>query len=225
MERLTYIPIPDYDRRAALDEIDSGAPDRIVLALLALASSDADWQWAQSVCVEFSQSPNDNIRGTAILCFGYIARCQGRLDTEVAIPIVIEALSDPSAFVSGYANDALDDILMYCIPEDYDRSKAIALLRSERIDRILLGLFTIAKRDIDSQFAQDRCIEYSTHPNDVVRGKALEGFATIVWEHRPIDVGKVVRILSEATTDEGYAGSCARSSLECIETYLRAEDV
>lgn len=114
---------------------------------------------------------------------------------------------------------------MFCIAEDYDRTKALALLKSQRIDKILLGLFAIAKRDSDSKFAQEICIEYSTHPNEVVRGEALKGFATIVWENRPIDVEEVMRILSEAVNDTGYRGLCARSAIECIETYLSTEDI
>lgn len=224
MERLTYVPIPDYDRGAAIREIESGVADRIVLALLALAFNDADGHWVQNLCVNFSNNPNDNVRGTAILCFGYIARFRGTLDTEVTVPIVIEGLSDPSDFVRENAADTLDDILIFCIPKDYDRAAALELLRSERIDNILLGLFAIARSDSDSEFAQGKCLEYSTHPNDIIRGQALKGFATIVFEHRQINLEKVMPILSEAANRDGYAGECARSAIECIETYSRADD-
>ena len=73
MERLTYEPVPNYDRGTATREIESGDADRLVRALLALAFYDADWHWVQDLCVNFSDSPVDNVRGTAILCFGYIA--------------------------------------------------------------------------------------------------------------------------------------------------------
>jgi hypothetical protein len=223
-ERLTYVEVPKYDKDTAVREIESDAPDRIVLALLALAFYDTDWRWVQNHCVRLSNNPNDNVRGTAILCLGYIARFRGTLDTELAVPLVIDAMSDPDAFVRGNAADALDDILLFCIPENYDRAKALELLRSERVDDILLGLFGIARSDGDSEFAQGKCFEYSTHPNEAIRGQALKGFATIVYEHRHIDVEKVMRVLSEAAERDGYAAECARSAIECIETYLQADD-
>ena len=224
MERSTYISIPDYDRDTALREIDSGITDRVVLALLSLAFYDPDWRWVQNLCVNFSKNLNDNIRGVAILCFSHLAHIHRELDTEITVPIVIDGLKDPSDYVRGTAEDTLEEILMFCTPKDYDRAAALELLRSERIDKTLLGLFAIAKRDRDSKFAEGKCIEYSTHPNEVIRGQALKGFATIVWEHREIDVEKAIGILSEAAKKEGYAVECARSAIDCIETYLEGDD-
>lgn len=224
MERLTYKPIPDYDRATAIGEIESGIPERIVRALLSLAIHNPDWRWVQNLCVGFSDSQNDSVRAIAILCFGHIARFQGALDTEVTIPILIDGLNDPSNWVRGNASDTLDDILINCSPREYDRAAAVDLLRSEQIDKTLLGLFAIAKSDSDSEFAQERCIEYSSHPTEVIRGQALKGFATIVYEHRQIDVEKVMRVLSEAASNEGYVGECARTTIEYIETYLQPDD-
>jgi hypothetical protein len=223
MERLNYIEIPVYEKGTAVREIESGAPDRIALSLLALAFHETDWPWVQNLCVNFSNDLNNNVRGTAIQCFGYIARFRGTLDTEVAVPLVIDALSDSEDFVRGIADDALEDILMFCIPTDYARHAALELLRSDRIDNKLLGLSAIARSDSDSKFAQAKCIEYSTHPDEVIRGQALKGFGTIVWEHRHIDLEKVMRILSEASNSDGYAGECARSAIDYIETYRQAD--
>src|ERR1700753_1116504 len=122
MKQITYLPIPDYDRNTALDEIASGVPERIVNALLALAFSDTDWRWTQDLCMSFVDSPDDNIRGIAILCLSYVARFRRMLDTETAIPIAIAALDDPSDYVRGNADYALEDILMCCISENYDRA-------------------------------------------------------------------------------------------------------
>ena len=224
MKNLIYKEIPEYDRATALQEIDSCVTTRVVDALLALAFYEPDWRWVQGLCVEHSRSANENVRGVAILCFGHLARIHRMLDTEMVVPVIINAMADPSNFVRGHSEDALDDILMFCIPDAYQRAAAIEKLGSERIDSILLGLYDIAKNDSDSQFAQAVCIEHSNHPNQIVRGVALRGFAAIVYQHGQIDNGKIIGILTEAAQVNGYAGERARSAIECIEKYLLADD-
>ena len=225
-QNLIYKAVPELDRDTALKELDSGFAERAVEALLALAFYDPDGRWVQNICRKYSGSSNEDVRRIAILCFGHLARIHRTLETELVVPIVIEAMEDPSAYLSGTARDALGDILMFCIPDNYQRTAAVANLGSERIDRILLGLFEIAKNDSDSQFAQERCLEYSHHPNPVIRGVALNGFATIICQHRQIDLEATMRLLAEAAGSDGYPGECARSAIDSIETHLLAiEDV
>lgn len=224
MNQLIYEPVPEYDRDTALHEIESGNPEKVIRALLSLAFYDSDWRSVQNLCVNFSNDLNENVRGIAILCFGYIAHFQASLDTQVAIPIVIERMNDSSTYVRGNAYDALEDILMFCTPPNYSRAEALDFLTAEQIDKNLLGLFAITKNDTDSEFAQEICLKYSSHPEEIIRGQALKGFATIIYEHRQIDLEKVLPILSGAAKNDGYAGECARVAIECIETYSEEGD-
>ena len=159
MEIRRYEEIPDYDRRMAIQELESGAVDRVVRALLSLAHTDPDRPWVESLCSHYAESTDWNIRGIAVLCFGHLARVHRKLDTETAVPIVIRALDDPSDFVRGQADTALSDILMFGRPQPYERDTAVGNLRSGPIDKVLLGLFAIAKDDPDGKFAAEVCLE------------------------------------------------------------------
>jgi hypothetical protein len=224
MKQFTYEPIPEYDRDTALREMESAVTERVTRALLALAFYDSDWHFVQSLCITHSKNPDQNIRGIAILCLGHLARIHKRLQTEVAVPQVIEGLQDSNDYVRRCAEDALEDILMFCTGNDYERTSVLEQLKSERIDDILLALYAIAKNEPDSEFAQANCVEYSHYFNEVIKGQALKGFATIVYEHRQIDLAKVMPILSEASRAGGYSGECARSTIECIEAYRQGDE-
>ena len=89
---LIYREVPEYDRDTAIREIDSGVSERMVEALLALAFHNPDWHWVQDICIKYSNSSDANVRGVAILCFGHLARLHRMLDTEIVVPIVIEAM-------------------------------------------------------------------------------------------------------------------------------------
>jgi hypothetical protein len=224
MNQFIYEPIPEYDRDTAIQEMESGVTERLTRALLALAFYDSDWRFVQSLCIKNSKDADENIRGIAILCLGHLARIHRALQTEIAVPAVVEALEDSSNYVRGCAGDTLDDIMIFCSGDKYERATALERLKSKRIDDVLLALFAIAKNEVDSEFAQAKCVEYAHHPDEVIRGQALKGFATIAYEHRKIDLDQIMPILEAATRLNGYAGECARSTIECVETYIEADE-
>src|SRR3954452_10439290 len=108
MTQLIYEPIPEYDWDTAIRELESGIKERITLALLSLAfhGSGSDWLYVQTLCLKYAKSEDQNIRRTAILCFGYLGRFQ-TLQTDIVLPVVIEALQDSSDFVRGCADETL----------------------------------------------------------------------------------------------------------------------
>lgn len=219
-----YEEVADYDRATAIDEIASGDPARICTALLSLAYYDPDWEYLQGLFIAHSEGSDESVRGTALLCLGHLARIHNRLQTALVVPRIIEALNDASDYVKGCAEDALDDVLMFTRSAPYDREAAGALLVSGRIDLILIGLHDIAKNDADAKFAEARCFEFIQHPNEVVRGQALKGFATMVYENRKVDLERVLSILKDSSKLEGYEGRCAAEALEAIRIYLEADD-
>ncbi|MFD1888237.1 CPCC family cysteine-rich protein [Paenibacillus wenxiniae] len=98
----------------SLKLINSEDRDTQVNGLLALAYQANDWEFAQERMIRYSEHPDENIRGIAILCFGHIARIHGMIDQALVMPILNKALYDESAFVRGHAESALDDIRMFC---------------------------------------------------------------------------------------------------------------
>jgi len=220
MKHVVYEAIPRLGRQRAIREIESGFTDRVIRALLSLATYDSDRCWVQKICVKQSKSLDESVRGIAVLCFGHLARIHGTLEMGSAIRALLGALEDSSDYVRGQAVTALDDILTFCVAQRYDRTAAISQLESLRLDDVLLALAAIVKHDQDAQFALAKCLEYSTHPNEVVRGQALRGLATLVWDHKHLDLEAAIPILTEAAKTPGYAGECAANALESINTYL-----
>jgi hypothetical protein len=78
-------------------------------AVVAVALHDADWRYAQTLCISLSTHPHYNVRGNAILGFGHIARIHGKLDQSIVQPIIEAALWDPNDYVRGHGVDAADD--------------------------------------------------------------------------------------------------------------------
>jgi hypothetical protein len=223
MKQFIYEPIPEYDRDTAIQEMESGVTERLTRALLSLAFYDSDRHFVQSLCIKHSKDANDDVRGIAILCLGHLARIHRALQTDNAMSTVIEALHDSNNYVRGCAEDALDDIMIFCSGDEYQRATALEQLKSGKIDDVLLALFAIAKNEPDSEFAQAKCVEYAHHPDEVIRGQALKGFATIVYEHRKITIDQIMPMLIAASKLNSYAGECARSTIECIKTYIEAD--
>ena len=103
----------EYSREKALEVLSSLDMETVVYGLLGIVFCDSDWRWVQQICLEYSNSSDENIRGIALLCFGHIARFHRKLDVEVIKPVLLNALKDESAFVRGHAGDALSDIKMF----------------------------------------------------------------------------------------------------------------
>lgn len=89
----------------------SGDLKEICVTLVSLALNDADWKWVQQKCINHSNDPAPEVRGTAVTCLGHLARLHRELDVDVVAPIIQRLMHDPE--VAGRAEDAWDDILVY----------------------------------------------------------------------------------------------------------------
>ena len=98
--------------------IHSGETERIVEGLIALSFLDNDWRWIQSLCLFFSKSEDENVRGIAILCLGHLARIHRTIDIDIVKPVILEALNDHSDFVRGHADSALIDLETFCVQSE-----------------------------------------------------------------------------------------------------------
>ena len=90
----------------ALQADDSAA---LLQAVIGVAMYDADWQYAQSLCIRLSAHPHFNVRGNAVLGFGHIARVHGHLDRVLVQPIIVAALQERDDYVRGQSFAAADD--------------------------------------------------------------------------------------------------------------------
>lgn len=84
------------------------------LELLRLAESGEDYEKALILAVECARSPDRWLRINALHCFGYIARVYGRLELEVALPLLHEARHEATDVeVAAAAQDALSDLEVF----------------------------------------------------------------------------------------------------------------
>jgi hypothetical protein len=107
--RARYEEIPEWTRDAVEQAVRDDDVDALIRAVVAVAMHDADWHYAQDLCIRLSAHRHFNVRGNAVLGFGHIARVHRRLDRGVVQPIVEAALRDPDDYVRGHGVDAADD--------------------------------------------------------------------------------------------------------------------
>jgi hypothetical protein len=108
---LKYESVEPISRKRAQISFSSGNPRLIREALIRVALYDEDWSWTEHWCLHFIASNDPEIRATAILCLGHIARVHGQLDTAIVVPLLRKLKNDP--LVGGYADNALSDIYTY----------------------------------------------------------------------------------------------------------------
>lgn len=81
--------------------------------LISLAEGGQEYGAALSRAVAYAKSPEPSLRMNALHCLGYIARVYGRLDLDVALPLLREGENDPVPDVAAAARDALDDLEVF----------------------------------------------------------------------------------------------------------------
>lgn len=109
MEILKYEPIEHYTQAEIDKAVKENNADRLLLMVLSVALYSDDQEYAENFCVQLSNHEHFNVRGNAILGFGHIARIHRKLNEKRVKPIIKNALKDENEYVSGHANDVVDD--------------------------------------------------------------------------------------------------------------------
>jgi hypothetical protein len=96
------------------DVLDRDDPKELCVVPIVITNlGPPDFQWAEDICIRLAAHPDPNVRGNAILAFGYLARTCGKVTRAVVEPIVSAGLSDPHPYVRQHAEGAADDIEIY----------------------------------------------------------------------------------------------------------------
>jgi hypothetical protein len=82
--------------------------EEIVHALLSITHYESDWHWVQDRALSCLHSPSPDVRRTAVLCLGHLARIHGQIDRPKVIAALTKLRTDPEC--SGQVEDALEDI-------------------------------------------------------------------------------------------------------------------
>jgi hypothetical protein len=107
---MKYEPIPEMSVADVEAAISRNQPEDLLVAVLSAALYGRDREWAEGICSRLAAHEHFNVRGTAILGLGHLARIHGRLDRLVVLPIIEAGLVDPHEYVRGQANAAADDV-------------------------------------------------------------------------------------------------------------------
>ena len=110
---MKYQEIPVMSKAEIEAAILEDNPDELLFSVLSAALYADDRKWAESICIKLSEHQHFNVRGNAILAFGYIARKHGALEKKMVEPLIEKALQDPNKWVRGQTENAADDVEMY----------------------------------------------------------------------------------------------------------------
>jgi HEAT repeat protein len=105
---LNYEHVERKTREELLRLFDSDDPPSIAAALYSAAYHDSDWKWVQSQCLRCLTSPDLRVRWAAATCLGDLSVFHHKLDLELVIPALKQALNDPS--IRSTVDDSLEQI-------------------------------------------------------------------------------------------------------------------
>jgi hypothetical protein len=107
-DELKYEPVECRTRQELVRQFDSGDASSIAAALYSATYHDPDWKWVQSQCLRYLTSPELQVRWAAATCLGDLSVFHHKLDLELVIPALQQALNDPS--IRSTVGDSLDQI-------------------------------------------------------------------------------------------------------------------
>ena len=96
---MKYEDLPELGRTVILARLAAGSNSETAQAILSAALFDDDWKWAQDICIKHSTHENANVRGSAILGLGHIARIHRKLENAPVIQAIKSGLNDVDEFV------------------------------------------------------------------------------------------------------------------------------
>ncbi len=104
---------PDYpDLATAKSVLTGGDGRRVAEVLTGLALHHTNRRWIEAEAVRLAGHSDPKVRMVAATALGHLARRFGKIDEETVLPALRRLLKDPQ--VRGRAEDAMDDIAMFC---------------------------------------------------------------------------------------------------------------
>ena len=108
-----YEPLPEWTQEEMEEVVRQGNPREVALVPLVAGLSPPDWDWAQLICRQLAQHLDSNVRGNAIIGFGYLAMTCRRLCEDIARPIIEAGMQDEDEWVKGHSEDAAEMCMTY----------------------------------------------------------------------------------------------------------------
>jgi hypothetical protein len=114
---MQYEDIPPFSEKVKFD-LESTNPNKVLMALLSVVMNSDDYNFSIETIQRFLKHENEYVRGAAIECISHAARLWRKLPHRF-IDAVHHAIHDPSDWVKGKADFAMDDLTIFI--EGYKR--------------------------------------------------------------------------------------------------------
>lgn len=106
---MLYRPLKEIKYQDALEELERGDEESLLLLPLRVGEHLDQWKEAQDICLRLANHPSAAIRANAILGLAYIARTKGMLDKRIVKPYILKELRTNEEF-RWRIEDAIGDI-------------------------------------------------------------------------------------------------------------------
>lgn len=105
---------------------------------------------------------------------------------------------------------------------DENRKWALEQIKTDITDNIADALLSLAFYDEDWMFAENLCIEYSSHSDSKVRGIAILCFGHLARIHGQLHIEKVMPIINKALMDkDDFIRGHAHDAKDDINMFLK----
>ena len=204
-----------YSRHWAISELNSRDPDRIGRSLYYLSLHDEDRLWAQDQCLTHALHGVEYVQQMAIKGIGNLGRsCE--LNNERFISTLLIKIDQAQGCVRYSAIDAIGDILIYSVPNDYDRMSTLAQARNGTIPQMMLAVYAISRLEPDVLLAERICIDAFTSPHFGIRDVAIDGISKLI--QRGTASERLTSILRTALIDpHWWVRNTAENAVEYLE--------
>jgi hypothetical protein len=110
---LKYHEPEPISKEKVLSVIKSGVIEEVQRTLVDMVFFEEDFDFALNVVLGCASSASPEIRGTAILCLGHLARIHRAMPESPVVEIIRQGLLDPNPYVRSHSDSAADDITSF----------------------------------------------------------------------------------------------------------------
>lgn len=110
---MKYVPIPKFTKAEVKKAVAEDDIEKLIYVSLFASLYYEDRNFAEKICIELAAHSESNVRAMAIESLEHIARIDGKLNKEIAKPIIEKALIDDNEFVRGKAEETKEATEQY----------------------------------------------------------------------------------------------------------------
>ncbi len=108
----TFEELEKYEHEDVTSAVERDEAEELRQVVVVVALEDADYAFADQLCVRLAHHRDATVRGNALLGFGHLARRFGQVSAE-GRALLEAGVRDHDPHVRGQSESAADDIAMF----------------------------------------------------------------------------------------------------------------